>query len=399
MKKILAVALAVMMVFGVFAIGAASEDLRTVRIRIDGSFVNIPANDQSPVIVENRTLVPLRAVMEALDFDVEWNEIGRFATLTDDSNVVTIGIGGNYMHVNHIAYRLDVPAQIINNRTMVPVRAISEATGFDIQWDGQNSIVDIRTDLRVVETPQEPEVPAEPEEPAEPTEPETPNEPAEPEESETTQQGPTVTVGNGSGLVISGGNNPVIVLPDGTEVRPNEPQQPNEPQTPPTPEEQNVVSSAIMLPNRVLTADEMNAWQEEFNALGGANAFELEVVWLVNVERANVGLPPLAASDTLMMAARFKSQSMASLNYMAHDGVYGGPGDLMRAFGFNPGTMGENIARGQTTPAQVVQSWMNSDGHRANILSTSFLVIGVGAYANANGQISWTQMFSNNTAD
>jgi len=151
--------------------------------------------------------------------------------------------------------------------------------------------------------------------------------------------------------------------------------------------------SAITLPNRVLTRAEMNAWRNEYDSLGGPNAFELEVVRLVNIERAARNLPPLSIDPILMKAARFKSQSMSDLNYMAHDGVYGNPTALARTFGFDGG-VGENLYRGPLTPERAVQGWMDSPGHRANILNRQYGAIGVGVHVNGNGWISWTQMFS-----
>jgi len=156
----------------------------------------------------------------------------------------------------------------------------------------------------------------------------------------------------------------------------------------------NVHSSSITLPERILTTQEMQAWQAEYAEMGGTSTFELEVLRLANIERAAVGAPPLVMDPTLAMAARFKSQSMANLNYSSHTGVYGEPWDLMRAFGFNPGAAAENIAQGQTTPAAVITSWMNSEGHRTNMLNPTYRVIGVGAYVDAFGRINWTQMFS-----
>ena len=66
---------------------------------------------------------------------------------------------------------------------------------------------------------------------------------------------------------------------------------------------------------------------------------------------------------------------------------------MMKQFGISYNTAGENIAMGQTSPSQVMTAWMNSEGHRANILNSSFTKIGVGVAQNANGQYYWTQQF------
>ena len=86
---------------------------------------------------------------------------------------------------------------------------------------------------------------------------------------------------------------------------------------------------------------------------------------------------------------------MADKNYFDHTSpTYGSPFDMMKKFGIKYNTAGENIAKGQTTAQSVMNSWMNSPGHRANILSSNFGKIGVG-YVNKNGTTYWTQMFTN----
>lgn len=120
-------------------------------------------------------------------------------------------------------------------------------------------------------------------------------------------------------------------------------------------------------------------------------AFEQEVIRLVNQERAKVGLSPLTYDWELSRVARYKSQDMKDNRYFSHTSpVYGSPFRMMRDFGISYRTAGENIAKGQATPQAVVDAWMNSSGHRANILNASFTHIGVGYVAEGN---YWTQMF------
>lgn len=126
----------------------------------------------------------------------------------------------------------------------------------------------------------------------------------------------------------------------------------------------------------------------------GYSAFQNEVVRLVNVERAKNGLTALTPDATIMKTATLKSQDMAKNNYFSHTSpTYGSPFDLMKKYGVSYRTAGENIAMGQTTPAQVMNGWMNSAGHRANILNSSYTKIGVGVAQNAAGQYYWTQHF------
>ncbi len=120
-------------------------------------------------------------------------------------------------------------------------------------------------------------------------------------------------------------------------------------------------------------------------------SYEAEVVRLVNVERAKKGLKPLTEDWQLSRVARYKSQDMKDNKYFSHTSpTYGSPFDMMKKFGITYRTAGENIAMGQRTPQAVVTAWMNSSGHRANILNPSFTKIGVGYVANGH---YWTQMF------
>lgn len=121
---------------------------------------------------------------------------------------------------------------------------------------------------------------------------------------------------------------------------------------------------------------------------------EKEVVTLVNKERAKQGLAPLKDNWELSRVARYKSDDMGTKNYFSHTSpTYGSPFTMMKNFGIKYTTAGENIAMGQQTAASVMSSWMNSPGHKANILSVNFTEIGVGVAKNNNGTIYWTQQF------
>lgn len=123
----------------------------------------------------------------------------------------------------------------------------------------------------------------------------------------------------------------------------------------------------------------------------GVLAYEQEVIRLVNDIRVQHGLKPLVFDWELSRVARYKSQDMRDNRYFSHTSpVYGSPFQMIKNFGINYKSAGENIAKGYATPQAVVNGWMNSSGHRANILSTSFTRIGVGYVADGN---YWTQMF------
>jgi len=120
-----------------------------------------------------------------------------------------------------------------------------------------------------------------------------------------------------------------------------------------------------------------------------ASSYADQVVELVNQERAKAGLPALKNNAALANVAWAKAKDMKDNNYFSHTSpTYGSPFDMMKKFGISYRYAGENIAMGQRTPAEVMRDWMNSSGHRANILNQNFTSIGVGYY---NG--AWVQMF------
>ena len=120
-------------------------------------------------------------------------------------------------------------------------------------------------------------------------------------------------------------------------------------------------------------------------------SYEHEVVRLVNEIRQQNGLKPLIENWELSRVARYKSQDMLDNRYFSHTSpTYGSPFQMIKAFGLSYRTAGENIAKGYASPQAVVNGWMNSSGHRANILNVSYTQIGIGYVAQGN---YWTQMF------
>ncbi|WP_422485395.1 stalk domain-containing protein [Gudongella sp. DL1XJH-153] len=121
----------------------AQEDQKQISITVNGLDVSF---DSPPIIEEGRTLVPLRAIFESLDADVVWDAIERKVTSTKGETTIVLYIGNNVAMVNGESITLDVPPRIVNGRTLVPVRFISESFGADVKWDGINKIVAIATD-------------------------------------------------------------------------------------------------------------------------------------------------------------------------------------------------------------------------------------------------------------
>ncbi|CAM4244635.1 putative YkwD family protein [Paenibacillus endophyticus] len=117
--------------------------------------------------------------------------------------------------------------------------------------------------------------------------------------------------------------------------------------------------------------------------------FEQQVLQIVNAERSKAGLGALSMDSKLANMAMVKAKDMSDNNYFDHNSpTYGSPFDMMRQFQITYSSAGENIAKGQPTAERVMNDWMNSPGHRANILNGSFSKIGVAYY---NG--SWVQEF------
>lgn len=164
------------------------------------------------------------------------------------------------------------------------------------------------------------------------------------------------------------------------------------------------------LPSIATTADESNSAVDP--ASSGCTAsivsvqnadFEQKIVELVNIERANAGLPPLKRDDSLSNASRYHANDMMADDYFNHDSYDRVGGNLQFACGvwtrvakfYSYSGAGENIAAGYTTPEAVMQGWMGSSGHRANILNPDFRELGVGYYLGYRGY--WVQDFGYRT--
>lgn len=127
---------------------------------------------------------------------------------------------------------------------------------------------------------------------------------------------------------------------------------------------------------------------------GDDSAIQAEVLNLINVERATAGCPALALDPALNTAADGHSEDMAANNYFAHEDLAGnGPGVRIAASGYGGANWAENIATGFPDPAGVVTGWMNSEGHRANILNCAYVHMGIGYAVGGTGTVYWTQVF------
>ena len=125
----------------------------------------------------------------------------------------------------------------------------------------------------------------------------------------------------------------------------------------------------------------------------GVSEYAQEVVRLVNIERERAGLAPLTMDATLSAAAQVRAQEIdVRFSHTRPDGT--SCFTVLKEFGIGYRACGENIAKGSPSPARVVEGWMNSAGHRANILNENFTTIGVGVHADAAGTLHWAQLFT-----
>ena len=175
------------------------------------------------------------------------------------------------------------------------------------------------------------------------------------------------------------------------------PEKPEVEQTPETPEIEQVpetkpVPEVVPTPPTPVepTPEESNKPVEE-SPNASISGIEQAVLSLTNAERQKAGLAPLQSDSKLMDSARAKSKDMATKNYFSHTSpTYGSPFDQMKSFGISYRSAAENIAMGQRSAEEVVKAWMESPGHRQNILGANFTHIGIGYDASGH---YWTQQF------
>lgn len=142
MKKILSLMMSLWLITAGVVMAEETEE-KTVMVKVDG--VTLTIEDQQPIIENNITLVPLRAIFEALDAEVNWDGETRTVTASKDKNTIELKIGEETYKVNGEEKELDVPAQIKNDRTLVSMRVVSESLGCTVDWNEKNYEVIVST--------------------------------------------------------------------------------------------------------------------------------------------------------------------------------------------------------------------------------------------------------------
>ncbi|MDP4118054.1 MAG: CAP domain-containing protein [Bacillota bacterium] len=254
----------------------------------------------SAIIVNDRTMLPVRALAESLGAKVGWNNSQRKVTINRNGcGTISFCPGNNCISNGNSTVTTDCAPIIINDKTYAPIRVICELLGLNVNWDGKNVIVNQNPD-------------------------------------DQNSNGSSNTSGD---EITNGSSN---------------------------------------------TSDDNAATTE----------FAKEVLSLVNQQRANYGLKALSYSTKLEAVAYLHSEDMAKNNYFSHTSLAGqSPFDRLKDAGITYSIAEENIAAGQKTPQEVMDSWMNSEGHRANILNADVTEMGIGIYEGGSYGIYWTQMF------
>lgn len=369
--------LSLLILCGLLSAAPAVNAENDINVYLNGSQLSF---DQNPLIVNDRTYVPARSIFEAFGMNVEWDNEAQSAYIYNNDTEISLSVNSNEMYINGEAVALENTPFIENGRILVPLRAISEALDCKVSWDAVSCSVVIICGGTVSPTYAPTAAPTQNPDTlptAQPTEipsPDTtPIPTSEPAPTDTPTAAPTLTPTAAPTLTPTAAP---TAAPTSTPTA--------APTTAPT-------STPTAAPTSTPTAVPTTAPTQ---APSGLSAMEQEVLALVNSERAKNGLSALSWADDVAAVARAHSSDMINRGFFSHTNPDGeSPFDRLKNNGISYRTAAENIAYGQKTPADVMSAWMNSSGHRANILNKNVTELGVGAVKNNNGTIYWTQVF------
>lgn len=169
MKKNLVRVLLLAFAMCLLTVFVSAQEVRPVHVMLNGEIVDCAAYGQEATIVEGRTLVPLRAIFEALGASVEWDQTTKTVTSELEDTQIKLTIGENKLYRNGEAVEIDVPAMIVNGRTMVPARVVAESFGVFVEWDSSTRTVVLtyvsdKTETESPENDENPELPSDDEE-------------------------------------------------------------------------------------------------------------------------------------------------------------------------------------------------------------------------------------------
>ena len=342
-----------------------------ISVIIDGYQV-VNFEDQPPAIVDGRTFVPVSGVFQALGFNVSWDGVNNRATLARYDNTVVITIGSSTFTTNGLNHTLDVPAQIIGGRTLVPLRAVLESVGYELEWLPATQTILITRPRQVVVMH-------------------------------------TVLI---DGLEASMGFDSVhnrFIIEDSEyegyhinlgDIFPSYVFYINGERSNANAFRTHIINNAggaieVRSPRHsaILQRDADGSYANitfnqmlliGYTAEEAFQIFEYTIFHLTNEERAANSVPLLMWNDAAGRAARTHSQDMAINDMLSHTGSDGSNvGTRLRREGVSGyRTWGENASMSfdTATPASRVSGWMNSPGHRENMLHRNFTHMGVGSY-------------------
>ncbi len=313
------------LLFGSVTANAAKD----INVSLNGNQLTF---DSQPIIKNDRTFVPMRKIFEDFGMEVEWDDDTKTVCAKGNDSEISLSVGSNEMWVDGKCITLDAVPFVQNDRTLVPLRAISEALKCNVKWDADNFAV----------------------------------------------------------IIIGGINAKPSALPTAVPTATPTQAPSAEPTAVPT---QEPTATPAQTPSAEPTA-ELLATPSPTTAPAGERAMEQEVLKLVNQARAENGLNPLSWADDLADIARAHSADMIERGFFSHTNPDGqSPFDRIKNNGISYRAAAENIAYGQPDAEAVMNSWMNSAGHRANILNENLKEIGIGAVKDSNGTVYWTQVF------
>lgn len=407
-----------------FAYGENNQN--GIQVMLDGKPLSF---DVDPVIYQDRALVPFRKIFEELDVNVQWNNETRSVIAKSDDVSIELSIDNDVAIINGQEVKLDVPAKIYDDRTMVPVRIVSEALGCTVDWVNSSRTVIIDTDekltskgeftIRGITMGDSLE--------------ELNNRLGEPDRIDASKYGfkwyvynndysKYIQVGVEEGRIVALYSNADIInsskgIDIGTSrlVVNEEYKEPlaniikgntryeidtKESDTYLTGNAYTTIFYDIVNGAKVTSVMQIDKDIEEaFDGYYGnrsdalISSYERQIFDITNSLRVREGLKPFAYSEEASDIARAHSIDMATRNFMAHDNPDNkSPFDRMEDGGLEFRAAAENIAGGQPNAIQAHEGWMNSKGHRENILE-NYEKLGVGVEFGGSYGVYYTENF------
>lgn len=399
-----------------------------MQILLDGKPVPFTATSGHPFIDgNNRTQVPFRQVLEAFGAEVSWDAETRTAIAEYNGDIVQVPIGERALYKNGIKYRLDAEAQIVDGRTYLPVRAVVESFGAAVGWDAENSAVSVSRGSLVTPTyapAQEIEVGM--------AETDVSASLGEPDRivksvygfdwwiyraddkghfevgigdhtvqavygmGTTNYWAYSVASGQGKAEVEAAYGEPLQGIRRGNTIYLNSYKYAEvyEQAETYTWVFYDHLADAVVSAVLVISKPVEEAFSQDFlNGDPLVHSYEQHVLELTNAVRERFGLAPLTNNEEVALVARSHSEDMAVRQYFQHTNLDGlDPFDRMDQAGIRFRRAAENIAAGQYTPMLVVEGWLNSAGHRENLLG-AFEELGTGVYFGGDMSVYYTQNF------